>query len=165
MAVKPANQSEALTSDMAAAAKSKVDDATLIVASLDNFTENDVPSFIKMDPKKEAFVRDVIVEMKNAKGKIPTAAELDIIIGNLTKYDDLYDLEDVLKELYTKIRRNRMNFGSVAYRESLTFYGSLEPVLNKIAGAIDIKKRLMSYFKNNSSGGTDKKPPKDDLTP
>lgn len=131
--------------------KAKVNEAETALPFLLNLTEDDIPAMIKMDDKKEGFIRDVLIEMKNAKGKVPTVANADDIKENKDSYDKLYELEDIALEFYEKIRRNRMDRGSKAYRGALQFYNSLEPAVKaKIPGAAEIKKRLGTYFQINN---------------
>jgi hypothetical protein len=127
--------------------KTKVTEAETALPFLLNISEDDVPGMIKLDDKKENFIRDILTEMKNAKGKIPTVANADDIKDYFNNYDKLYELESIALEFYQKIKRNRIDNGNKSYRGALQFYRSLDPAVQaKVPGAAEMKKRLSAYF-------------------
>jgi hypothetical protein len=146
-----------VTEEIVEFTKAKIEEVENAMPYLLHIADDDLPSLAKLDAKKEGFIRDTLIEMKNMKGKVPTVANADTIRENLGSYDALYDLEDAASEFYQKVRRNRMDRGSKALREALNFYNSLDMAIKaKIPGAAECKKRLAVYFA--SGNNSDKKP-------
>jgi hypothetical protein len=128
--------------------------------------EDAVKNLVKLDTNREGFIRDVITEMKNAAGKIPTLADLTKLMQAYALYTLTYDIEDVLLQLYTKVKRNRMFWGAQAYGQASRFYFDLDiSIKDKTEGAAGIKKRLATYFAANSSNNGSNKSDKDNKEP
>jgi hypothetical protein len=146
-----------VTEDIVEFTKAKMEEVENAMPFLLNIANEDLPSLVKLDSKKEGFVRDTLIEMKNMKGKVPSVANADTIRENFGSYEALYDLEDAASEFFQKVRRNRMDRGSKAYREALNYYNSLDMAIKaKIPGAAESKRRLALYF--TSSSPSEKKP-------
>jgi hypothetical protein len=136
-----------VSNDIVDFTKAKIEEVENAMPFLLPIIDEDLTSMVKLDPKKEAYIRDILIEMKNMKGKVPTIADADAIRENISSYDALYDLEDAAFEFYQKVRRNRIDRGSKAYREAANFYHSLDMAIKaKVPGAAECKKRLSVYF-------------------
>jgi hypothetical protein len=120
-------------------------------------TEKDVKSTAKLDSNREAFIRDVILEMTNAEGKVPTLASLEKLICFYANFGSSYEVEDILKDLYDKARRNHIWYGDKAYSQASRFYFDLDKAIeDEVEGAEAIKKRLAIYFANKGNGNDNK---------
>ncbi len=122
-------------------------------------SDDDVKAAAKLDNSRENFIRDVITEMTNAKGSIPTLANLDRLICFYGNYVSAYDIEDVLKQFEEKARRNRIWNGGKAYDQAARFYSGLDTAIkDEIEGAVEAKKRLSKYFDKQSNSNSSKVP-------
>ena len=120
-------------------------------------TDDDVKGLAKLDNNRENFIRDVITEMTNAKGLIPTLASLPKLSCFYANYGSAYDIEDIYAQAEKKARRNRMWNGGKAYDQASRFYFDLDTAIkDKIEGATESKKRLSKYFVNQGPGNGDK---------
>ena len=157
LSIQTGTLSIAVTEEIVDFTKAKIEEVENAMPFLLHIDDEDLSSLVKLDSKKEGFIRDTLVELKNMKGKIPTVANADTIRENFDSYDALYDLEDAAAEFHQKVRRNRMDRGSKAYRDALNYYNSLDIAIKaKIPGAAESKKRLAVYFAINSNN-SDKK--------
>lgn len=120
-------------------------------------TDDDVKGLAKLDNNRENFIRDVITEMTNAKGSIPTLANLPKLSCFYANYGTAYDIEDIYAQAEKKARRNRMWNGGKAYDQASRYYFDLDTAIkDKIEGATESKKRLSKYFVNQGPGNGDK---------
>ena len=146
--------------------KTHIRNADASATFLLSLEDSEVKSYAKLDNNRESFIRDVINEMKNAKGTIPTLANLDKMKFYYANYGSAYDLEDIYLQAMMKARRNRLMNGGKAYDQASRFYFDLDTAKkDKIEGAEDIKKRLAKYFASQGNNNNDTPPPTDDTTP
>ena len=120
-------------------------------------SDDQVKGAAKIDDGRESFIRDVINEMINSKGKIPTLASLEKLVLLYAYYGYAYDIEDILRDLLTLVVRARMVFGGLTYDQASRHYKGLDAAIkDKAEGAVESKKRLAKYFANNNNNGGDK---------
>lgn len=120
-------------------------------------TDDDVKGVAKLDNNRENFIRDVITEMTNAKGSIPTLANLPKLSCFYANYGTAYDIEDIYAQAEKKARRNRMWNGGKAYDQASRYYFDLDTAIkDKIEGAKESKTRLAKYFAGQGPGNGDK---------
>lgn len=128
--------------------------------------DDDVKSYAKLDNNRENFIRDVISEMTNAKGTIPTLASLDKLKFYYANHGSAYDLEDIYVQAEKKARRNRLMNGGKAYDQASRFYFDLDVAKKDgIEGAEDAKKRLSKYFANQGGNNNDTPPAANNAPP
>ena len=97
---------------------------------------DDVKSTAKLDNNREGFIRDVIGEMTNANGTIPTLANLEKLITFYAYYAYSFDIEDIYKQHYEKAKRNHIWYGDKTFDQALRFYSDLDDAIkDEIEGA------------------------------
>jgi hypothetical protein len=120
-------------------------------------SDDDVKAAAKLDDMRESFIRDVITEMTNAKGSIPTLANLQKLVYYYSSFTSGYDVEDIIKDFHNRTMRSRMVHGGKAYDQASRYYKGLDSAIkDEVEGAAESKKRLAKYFVSNNNKGGDK---------
>jgi hypothetical protein len=111
-----------------------------------DLAEDDVLAFNKISDGDKVFIADCMTEAQEADGLLPPYFKPLEIAKDDTLNDQLYEIEDMLFEVYQRVRRNRMLAADEAYSGVSTFYNLMKAAANsKISKAIGIYKRLQSY--------------------
>lgn len=118
---------------------------------LQSLTDEDVIAMNKISDGDKVYIGDCLTEASNAQDLLPAYFSVEDIRKDDALNDELYELEDMLFELYQNVRRNRMAAAARAYSGVSTFYGLVKSAADaKVEKAIAMYKRLQDYHKKRT---------------
>ena len=113
-----------------------------------NLTDDDVLGMNKISDGDKVFIADCMSEAKEAEALLPPYFKIGEIQKDNALNDQLYEVEDMLFEMYQHVRRNRMLAADEAYSGVSTFYSLIKTAATSktnIAAAVAMFKRLQGY--------------------
>ena len=115
---------------------------------LQSFSDDALSAMNKISDSDKTYIADCLIEAANAHDLLPPYFNVEDIRTDNVLNDNLYELEDMLFELYQDVKRNRMASADRAYSGVSTFYGLIKSAADaNVPKAIAIYKRLQEYHK------------------
>jgi hypothetical protein len=115
---------------------------------LESLTDEDVLSMNKISDSDKTYIADCLTEAANAQDLLPAYFSVEDLRKDNALNGNLYEIEDMLLELYQDVRRNRMAAADRAYSSVSTFYGLVKAAADaNVPKATALYKRLQEYHK------------------
>jgi hypothetical protein len=121
-------------------------------------TDADVTSMNKISDSDKTYIADCLTEAANAQDLVPAYFSVEDIRKEDQLNDSLYEVEDMLLELYQDVKRNRMAAADRAYSGVSNFYGLVKAAADaNVPKAIAIHKRMQEYHKRKVEMGKNRR--------
>jgi hypothetical protein len=139
-------------------AKASLQKLTEHLAFMVKLSQEEVDALNKISDADKTFIRNCLTEMPNATEFLPAYFKTEEVQKDLVCGDQLLELENVLFELYTNVRKNRMLANAEAYAGASVFYRLTHAAgLAGSASAKSMHQRMQSYHINKRAGGRSSK--------
>jgi hypothetical protein len=128
--------------------KTRINALRTELSFLETFSEEAMSAMNKISDSDKTYIADCLIEAANAHDLLPPYFTVDDIRKDDALNDNLYELEDMLFELYQDVKRNRMAAADRAYSGVANFYSLIKAAADaNMPKAIAIYKRLQEYHK------------------
>jgi hypothetical protein len=121
---------------------------------LQSFSDEALSAMNKISDSDKTYIADCLIEAASAQDLLPPYFSVEDIRKDDVLNNNLYELEDMLFDLYQDVKRNRMAAADRAYSGVSTFYGLVKSAADaNVPKAIAIYKRLQEYHKKKVDAG------------
>jgi hypothetical protein len=125
---------------------------------LDTLSDSNVSSMNKISDADKTYITDCLVEAANAQDLLPAYFNAESIRKDNVLNDSLYEMEDMVYEMYQTLKRNRMAAADRAYSGVSTFYGLIKSASDaNVPKAIAMYRRLQDYHKKKQEAAKNRR--------
>jgi hypothetical protein len=134
--------------------KTRINALRTELSFLESFSEEAMSAMNKISDSDKTYIADCLIEAASAHDLLPPYFSVEDIRKDDALNDNLYELEDILFELYQDVKRNRMAAADRAYGGVANFYSLIKAAADaNVPKAIAIYKRLQEYHKKKVDAG------------
>jgi hypothetical protein len=144
----------AMSAEAFQATKTDLQKVSQHLSFLVNLTQAETDALYNMSDADKTFVRNCITEMNGAAELLPPYLKSEDVSSDLACGDQLLELENMLSELLTNVRRNRMLANYEAFSGASVFYRLVGAAARSgSAPAAAMYERMRSYHVSRNKAG------------